>query len=208
METVPGRHSPGAMPWKNRYIGNPFSPLSEKFSSARKWGTSLRSPRLLQEAFQQMICEPRNGIRLGDVIKARLMGLKMTEVPTTSAPMAARVLRTCFLSRWLAASAFHAFVQPNCSFCIRAWLPCSPDWRWAACFLAGRFTSTVFGWVGHSCLLQHIRSCGVSGYSFLAALAHVCIQEGLYPKTAKIAVRTAYNSRTRLVIGAAILLPA
>jgi len=51
--------------------------------------------------------------------------------------------------------------------------------------LAGRFTSQYSAGVGHSCLLQHIRSCGFQAILFSLLSRMYAIQEGFIPKTAR-----------------------
>jgi glycosyltransferase involved in cell wall biosynthesis len=79
---------PGAMPWKNRYIGNPILSAIGKILFHAKVGDfhcGLRG--FSKSAFQQMDLRT-TGMEFASemVIKARLMGMKMTEVPTTLSP--------------------------------------------------------------------------------------------------------------------------
>jgi hypothetical protein len=75
----------GAMPWKNRYIGNPVLSCIGKILFHAKVGDfhcGLRG--FSKAAFQQMDLRT-TGMEFASemVIKAELMGLRMTEVPTT-----------------------------------------------------------------------------------------------------------------------------
>jgi hypothetical protein len=75
----------GAMPWKNRYIGNPIlSSIGKVLFHAQvgDFHCGLRGFR--RDAFLQMDMRT-TGMEFASemVIKARLLGLKMTEVPTT-----------------------------------------------------------------------------------------------------------------------------
>ena len=83
-----GEIKPGAMPWKNRYIGNPILSTIGK--------TLFRSPMgdfhcglrgYSKAAFQKMDLRT-TGMEYASemVIKATILGLKITEVPTTLSP--------------------------------------------------------------------------------------------------------------------------
>jgi glycosyltransferase involved in cell wall biosynthesis len=79
---------PGAMPWKNRYIGNPILSTIGKIlfrAGVGDFHCGLRG--FTKSAFQQMDLRT-TGMEFASemVIKARLMGLKMTEVPTVLSP--------------------------------------------------------------------------------------------------------------------------
>ena len=79
---------PGAMPWKNRYIGNPILSTIGKIlfrAGVGDFHCGLRG--FSKSAFQQMDLRT-TGMEFASemVIKARLMGLKMTEVPTILSP--------------------------------------------------------------------------------------------------------------------------
>lgn len=76
---------PGAMPWKNRYIGNPaLSAIGRLFfdSPAHDFHCGLRA--LSKQAFDRMDLQTV-GMEFASemVIKASLMGLRVEEVPTT-----------------------------------------------------------------------------------------------------------------------------
>jgi hypothetical protein len=79
---------PGAMPWKNRYIGNPILSTIGKIlfrAGVGDFHCGLRG--FTKSAFQQMDLRT-TGMEFASemVIKARLMGLKITEVPTVLSP--------------------------------------------------------------------------------------------------------------------------
>ncbi|MGA3010698.1 MAG: glycosyltransferase family 2 protein, partial [Terracidiphilus sp.] len=79
-----GGIEPGAMSWKNRYIGNPvLSFIGRLFfrTDVRDFHCGLRG--LSKSAFEQMDLRT-TGMEFASemVIKAKLAGLKMTEVPT------------------------------------------------------------------------------------------------------------------------------
>jgi glycosyltransferase involved in cell wall biosynthesis len=83
-----GEIKPGAMPWKNRYIGNPA--LTGILNLFYRSGLSdahcgLRAIR--REAFERLGLESR-GMEFASemVVKAALLGLKRTEVPVTLSP--------------------------------------------------------------------------------------------------------------------------
>ena len=79
---------PGAMPWKNRYIGNPILSTIGKVlfhAGVGDFHCGLRG--FTKSAFQKMDLRT-TGMEFASemVIKATLMGLKMTEVPTVLSP--------------------------------------------------------------------------------------------------------------------------
>jgi len=83
-----GGIEPGAMPWKNRYIGNPLlSTIGRVLFKIpmRDFHCGLRG--FSKAAFTQMDLRT-TGMEFASemVIKARLLGLSMTEVPTTLRP--------------------------------------------------------------------------------------------------------------------------
>ena len=80
-----GGIAPGAMPWKNRMIGNPvLSGLGRLFfvSAIRDFHCGLRG--LSKEAFHQLDLRT-TGMEFASemIIKATLLGLRIAEVPTT-----------------------------------------------------------------------------------------------------------------------------
>ncbi len=79
---------PGAMPWKNRYIGNPIlSSIGRLFfrCPARDFHCGLRG--FSAEAFRRMDLRT-TGMEFASemVIRATLLGMRITEVPTTLDP--------------------------------------------------------------------------------------------------------------------------
>jgi glycosyltransferase involved in cell wall biosynthesis len=83
-----GGIEPGAMPWKNRYIGNPvLSGLGRLLfgCSARDFHCGLRGVR--RDAFERMDLRT-TGMEFASemVIKATILGMRVTEVPTTLRP--------------------------------------------------------------------------------------------------------------------------
>jgi len=83
-----GGIAPGAMPWKNRYIGNPVLTWVGRmlFSCpAKDFHCGLRG--FTKEAFMRMDLRT-TGMEFASemVIKANLFGMKITEVPTTLDP--------------------------------------------------------------------------------------------------------------------------
>jgi glycosyltransferase involved in cell wall biosynthesis len=79
-----GGIEPGAMSWKNRYIGNPIlSFIGRLFFRANVGDFHCGLRGFTQSAFQKMDLRT-TGMEFASeiVIKAKLMGLKMTEVPT------------------------------------------------------------------------------------------------------------------------------
>jgi len=79
---------PGAMPWKNRYIGNPIlSAIGKLFFHAGVGDFHCGLRGFTKSAFQKMDLRT-TGMEFASemVIKAKLMGLKMTEAPTILRP--------------------------------------------------------------------------------------------------------------------------
>jgi glycosyltransferase involved in cell wall biosynthesis len=75
----------GAMPWKNRYIGNPIlSSIGKVLFHAQVGDFHCGLRGFSRDAFLQMDMRT-TGMEFASemVIKAKLLGLKMTEVPTT-----------------------------------------------------------------------------------------------------------------------------
>jgi len=78
----------GAMPWKNRYIGNPIlSTIGKLFFRAGVGDFHCGLRGFTKSAFQKMDLRT-TGMEFASemVIKAKLMGLKMTEAPTVLRP--------------------------------------------------------------------------------------------------------------------------
>jgi glycosyltransferase involved in cell wall biosynthesis len=83
-----GGIQPGAMPWKNRYIGNPIlSTIGKLFFRAGVGDFHCGLRGFTKSAFQKMDLRT-TGMEFASemVIKAKLMGLKMTEAPTILKP--------------------------------------------------------------------------------------------------------------------------
>ncbi|HME58909.1 MAG TPA: glycosyltransferase family 2 protein [Terracidiphilus sp.] len=83
-----GGIQPGAMPWKNRYIGNPIlSTIGKLFFRAGVGDFHCGLRGFTKSAFQKMDLRT-TGMEFASemVIKAKLMGLKMTEAPTVLRP--------------------------------------------------------------------------------------------------------------------------
>lgn len=83
-----GGIQPGAMPWKNRYIGNPIlSTIGKVLFRANVGDFHCGIRGFSKTAFHSMDLRT-TGMEFASemVIKAKLMGLKMTEVPTTLSP--------------------------------------------------------------------------------------------------------------------------
>jgi glycosyltransferase involved in cell wall biosynthesis len=83
-----GGIKPGAMPWKNRYIGNPILSGIGRLTfrcPAKDFHCGLRGYSL--EAFRRMDLRT-TGMEFASemVIKATLMGMRISEVPTTLSP--------------------------------------------------------------------------------------------------------------------------
>jgi glycosyltransferase involved in cell wall biosynthesis len=83
-----GEIKPGAMPWKNRYIGNPvLSGIGKAFFRSPLGDFHCGIRGFSKAAFERMDLRT-TGMEFASemVIKATLMGLKTSEVPTTLSP--------------------------------------------------------------------------------------------------------------------------
>jgi len=79
---------PGAMPWKNHYIGNPVLSTIGKILFRPKVGDFHCGLRGFSKDAFLLLDLRTTGMEFASemVIKAKLMGLRMTEVPTTLSP--------------------------------------------------------------------------------------------------------------------------
>lgn len=202
---------PGAMPWKNRYIGNPILSTIGKIlfrAGVGDFHCGLRG--FTKSAFQKMDLRT-TGMEFASemVIKAKLMGLKMTEVPTT-------------LSRDGRSRPPHLLPYRDGWRHLRFMLLFSPNWL----FLYPGIVLMLIGLAAGGLLLGqpiHVSSarlgldtliycstCVVVGFQAIlfSLLSRVyAIREGLYPDTARD--HTLFRRITMehgLVIGAGILL--
>ena len=83
-----GGIKPGAMPWKNRYIGNPILSFIGKLFFHANVGDFHCGIRGFSKSAFQILDLRTTGMEFASemVIKAKLSGLKMTEVPTILSP--------------------------------------------------------------------------------------------------------------------------
>jgi len=83
-----GGIKPGAMPWKNRYIGNPILSFIGKLLFRAKVGDFHCGIRGFSKKAFELLDLRTTGMEFASemVIKAKLKGLKMTEVPTILSP--------------------------------------------------------------------------------------------------------------------------
>jgi glycosyltransferase involved in cell wall biosynthesis len=202
---------PGAMPWKNRYIGNPILSTIGKILFRAEVGDfhcGLRG--FSKSAFQQMDLRT-TGMEFASemVIKARLMGLKMTEVPTTLSPDG----RT---------RPPHLLPYRDGWRHLRFMLLFSPNWLFLYPGMVAMLAGLAVGGLllGRSIHINSIRLgldtlvycstfvvVGFQAILFSLLSRMYAIQEGLYPKTAKDRKYGQLITLERgLVIGAAILL--
>jgi glycosyltransferase involved in cell wall biosynthesis len=202
---------PGAMPWKNRYIGNPILSTIGKILFRAEVGDfhcGLRG--FSKSAFQQMDLRT-TGMEFASemVIKARLMGLKMTEVPTTLSPDG----RT---------RPPHLLPYRDGWRHLRFMLLFSPNWLFLYPGMVAMLAGLAVGGLllGRSIHINSIRLgldtlvycstfvvVGFQAILFSLLSRMYAIQEGLYPKTARDRKYGQLITLERgLVIGAAILL--
>jgi len=202
---------PGAMPWKNRYIGNPILSTTGKIlfrAGVGDFHCGLRG--FTKSAFQKMDLRT-TGMEFASemVIKAKLMGLKMTEVPTT-------------LSRDGRSRPPHLMPYRDGWRHLRFMLLFSPNWLFLYPGMGMALLGLVVGGLllGQPIHVSSVRlgldtliycsSCVVAGFQAIlfSLLSRVyAIREGLYPDTARdhtLIRRIAMEHG--LVIGAGILL--
>jgi len=202
---------PGAMPWKNRYIGNPILSTIGKIlfhAEVDDFHCGLRG--FSKRAFQRMDLRT-TGMEFASemVIKSKLMGMKMTEVPTTLSPDGR-------------SRPPHLLPYRDGWRHLRFMLLFSPNWL----FLYPGMVAMLVGLAVGGLLLGqpiHINSIrlgldtlvycstfvvvGFQAILFSLLSRMYAIQEGLYPKTARDRKYGQLITLERgLVIGAAILL--
>jgi hypothetical protein len=202
---------PGAMPWKNRYIGNPILSTTGKIlfrAGVGDFHCGLRG--FTKSAFQKMDLRT-TGMEFASemVIKAKLMGLKMTEVPTT-------------LSRDGRSRPPHLMPYRDGWRHLRFMLLFSPNWLFLYPGMGMALLGLVVGGLllGQPIHVSSVRlgldtliycsSCVVAGFQAIlfSLLSRVyAIREGLYPDTARdhTPIRRIAMEHG-LVIGAGILL--
>jgi len=202
---------PGAMPWKNRYIGNPILSTIGKVlfrAGVGDFHCGLRG--FTKIAFQKMDLRT-TGMEFASemVIKATLMGLKMTEVPTVLSPDGRsrpphllpyrdgwRHLRfmLLFSPNWL-------FLYPGIALMLLGLT--------VGGFLLGQPIHINSIQLGLDTLI-YCSTCVVAGFQailFSLLSRMYAIQEGLYPKTARDRKYGQLITLERgLVTGGAILL--
>jgi glycosyltransferase involved in cell wall biosynthesis len=202
---------PGAMPWKNRYIGNPILSTIGKVlfhAGVGDFHCGLRG--FTKSAFQKMDLRT-TGMEFASemVIKATLMGLKMTEVPTVLSPDGRsrpphllpyrdgwRHLRfmLLFSPNWL-------FLYPGIALMLLGLT--------VGGFLLGQPIHINSIQLGLDTLI-YCSTCVVAGFQailFSLLSRMYAIQEGLYPKTARDRKYGQLITLERgLVTGGAILL--
>jgi len=206
-----GGIKPGAMPWKNRYIGNPILSSIGKLlfrANVRDFHCGIRG--FSKSAFNLMDLRT-TGMEFASemVIKAKLMGLKMTEVPTILSPDGR-------------SRPPHLLPYRDGWRHLRFMLLFSPNWL----FMYPGIVMMLIGLVvGGLLLAQPIRVnsirlgldtlvycstfiiAGFQAILFSLLSRMYAIQEGLYPKTAQDhAYGRLINLERGLVAGAGVLL--
>lgn len=104
-----------AMPWKNRYIGNPLLTGIGRLlfnSQIGDFHCGLRG--FSKAAFMRMDLHT-TGMEYASemVIKAALLGMQIAEVPTTLSRMGVRVPTSSPVARWMASLTIYAAIQPT-----------------------------------------------------------------------------------------------
>ena len=178
---------PGAMPWKNRYIGNPLlSAIGRLFfhSPAHDFHCGLRG--FTREAFDRMNLQT-TGMEFASemVIKATLVGLRIAEVPTTLDPDGRN--RAPHLRHWRDGWRHLRFMLLYCP----RWLFLYPG---AALFSMGciafglillpsRATGPLVGMEAQSLLLAAVAVLlGFQGVAFAFCARIYALSEGLLPE--------------------------
>ena len=201
----------GAMPWKNRYIGNPvLSAIGKTLFSAPAEDFHCGLRGFSKQAFHKLDLRT-TGMEFASemVIKATLLGLRVTEVPTTLSPDGRSRpphLRP-YRDGWR-----H----------LRFMLLFSPDWLFLYPGLFLIFTGLVGGTIlmNEPVFLRNVRfgidtliycgslfGVGTQAVLFSALSRAFAVQEGLYPENPKL---RSYVSKITLelglLVGLAILL--
>jgi len=205
-----GGIEPGAMPWKNRYIGNPvLSSIGKLLFHAKVGDFHCGIRGFSKSAFEAMDLRT-TGMEFASemVIKSKLMGLKMTEVPT--------VLHRDGRSR-----PPHLLPYRDGWRHLRFMLLFSPNWLF---FYPGMLLMLIGLVVGGLLLSQSIRIyriqlgldtlvyCStfvVAGFQAIlfSLLSRIyAIQEGLYPQTRRDRSYSRLTLEHGLLAGATVLL--
>ncbi len=203
---------PGAMPWKNRYIGNPLlSAIGRLFfhSPARDFHCGLRG--FTREAFDRMNLQT-TGMEFASemVIKATLVGLRIAEVPTTLDRDGRN--RAPHLRPWRDGWRHLRFMLLYCP----RWLFLYPG---AALFLAGCLafglmllpvgrSGPLAGMQAHTFLLASVAVLlGFQGVAFAFCARIYALNEGLLPEDQTLErMFRFFTLETGLAVGVALLL--
>jgi glycosyltransferase involved in cell wall biosynthesis len=177
---------PGAMPWANRYVGNPvLTAIGRRFfrSPANDFHCGMRG--LSRAAFERMNLLT-TGMEFASemVIKATLLGLRIVEVPTTLDKDGRN--RPPHLRRWRDGWRHLRFMLLYCP----RWLFLYPG---AALFVAGAFVIVVIllrstfyaslGYEAHTLVLASIAVLiGFQGVAFNFCARIYALNEGLLPE--------------------------
>ena len=151
---------PGAMPWKNRYLGNPaLNGLLNLFFHVGIGDSHCGLRAFSRAAFERMQLEcPGMELASEMVVKAAKRHLRIVEVPTTLDPDGRN--RPPHLAPWRDGWRHLKFLLMSAAHCTcsssrerssspsACWRSCS---RWAASIASPAFTSTFTGWYSGSC---------------------------------------------------------
>jgi len=201
---------PGAMPWANRYIGNPvLTALGRRFfkSPANDFHCGLRA--LTRDAFDRMNLLT-TGMEFASemVIKATLLGLRIVEVPTTLDPDGRN--RPPHLRRWRDGWRHLRFMLLYCP----RWLFLYPG---AALFVGGAAVMgaamaqslflTPLHYEPHTAVLASIAILiGFQGIAFNFCARIYALQEGFLPEDPTLErMFRLFTLETGLATGAAFL---
>jgi glycosyltransferase involved in cell wall biosynthesis len=207
-----GGPRPGAMPWKNRYIGNPLlSAIGRLFfkSPAHDFHCGLRG--VSRDAFHRMNLQTA-GMEFASemVIKATLVGLRIAEVPTTLERDGRT--RAPHLRPWRDGWRHLRFMLLYCP----RWLFLYPG---AALFVAGCVVfglmllpplkaGPLMGLEAHTLLLASVAVLlGFQGVAFAFFARIYALNEGLLPEDQTLErLFRLFKLETGLTVGAALLL--
>ena len=206
-----GGIKPGAMPWKNRYIGNPILSSIGKLLFRVNVGDFHCGIRGFSKSSFQSMDLRTTGMEFASemVIKAKLMGLKMTEVPTILSPDGR-------------SRPPHLLPYRDAWRHLRFMLLFSPNWLFLYPGLVMMFVGLVIGGLllGQPIYINSVRLgldtlvycstflvAGFQAILFSLLSRKYALQEGLYPRTVRDHTYGQLLTLERgLVAGAGILL--
>jgi hypothetical protein len=206
-----GEIKPGAMPWKNRYLGNPVLSGIGKAMFRAPLGDFHCGIRGFSKAAFEMMDLRTTGMEFASemVIKATLFKLRTTEVPTTLSPDGRS--RPPHLRPWKDGWRHLRFMLlfcPNWLFLYPGLLLMASSLAAGARLLAGpAYIGTVRFDVDSLIYLAFFSVIGFQAVLFSLLSRVFAIQEGLYPSTQRfIAVLREITLERGLILGSLLAL--